>query len=270
MKALYIGDVVGKSGRKAVLDHLPRLRDEMGLDFVAVNGENAAHGFGITGAICEQFFDAGADVVTTGNHAWDQREIVDYIEREPRLLRPLNYPEGTPGQGMGEYATAGGKRVVVIQAMGRLFMDPLDDPFAAVSRALLNKTLGETVDFVLIDIHAEATSEKMAMGHHFDGRASLVAGTHSHIPTADAQILPGGTAYQTDVGMCGDYNSVIGMTHGPAIERFITKMPKQRLEPASGEATFCAVFVETDDATGLAQTVMPIRIGGRLMSSVHT
>ena len=149
MKVLYIGDVVGKSGRKAVLDHMPRLRDELALDFVVVNGENAAHGFGITGAICEQFFDAGADVITTGNHAWDQREIIDYIDKEPRLLRPINYPEGTPGQGMGEYKTSDGKKVVVIQAMGRLFMDPLDDPFAAVTRAMLNKKIGQTVDFVI-------------------------------------------------------------------------------------------------------------------------
>jgi len=265
MKVLYIGDVVGKSGRKVVLDHLPRLRDELSLDFAIVNGENAAHGFGVTGAICDQFFDAGADVVVTGNHAWDQREIIDYIQDEPRLLRPINYPEGTPGQGMGEYQTAEGKTVVVIQAMGRLFMDPLDDPFAAVTRAMLNRKLGDNVDFVMIDIHAEATSEKMAMGQHFDGRVSMVVGTHSHIPTADAQILPGGTAYQTDAGMCGDYNSVIGMTKGPAIERFITKMPKQRLEPALGEGTLCAVYVETDDATGLATTVTPIRLGGRLM-----
>jgi len=265
MKVLYIGDVVGKSGRKAVLDHLPRLRQELSLDFVVVNGENSAHGFGITGAICDQFFEAGVDVITTGNHAWDQREIIDYIETEPRLLRPVNYPEGTPGQGMGVFQCSSGKKVVVIQAMGRLFMDPLDDPFASVSRAMLNKRVGDTVDFVLIDIHAEATSEKMAMGHFFDGRASLVVGSHSHIPTADAQILPGGTAYQTDAGMCGDYNSVIGMTKGPAIERFTTKMPKQRLEPASGEGTLCAVYVESDDATGLATQVTPVRVGGRLM-----
>ena len=270
MKVLYIGDVVGKSGRKVVLDHLPRLRDELSLDFAIVNGENAAHGFGITGAICEQFFDAGADVITTGNHAWDQREIIDYIGTEPRLLRPINYPEGTPGQGMGEYQTADGKKVIVIQAMGRLFMDPLDDPFASVTRAMLNKKLGENVDFVMVDIHAEATSEKMAMGHHVDGRASMVVGTHSHIPTADAQILPGGTAYQTDAGMCGDYNSVIGMTVGPAIGRFTSKMPTQRLEPAAGEGTLCAVFVETDDATGLATTISPVRVGGRLREVMPT
>ena len=264
MKVVYIGDVVGKSGRKAVQDHLPRIQDALAPDFVVLNGENAAHGFGITQAICEQFFALGIDVVTTGNHAWDQREIIDYIKDEPRLLRPLNYPEGTPGQGVGVYEAKGGQKVCVMQVMGRLFMDPLDDPFAAVQRALLNKTLGEKVDFIMIDVHAEATSEKMAIAQNFDGQASLVAGTHSHIPTADAQVLPKGTAYQTDVGMCGDYNSVIGMTPGPAIGRFVSKVKGERLQPATGEGTLCAVLVETDDATGLATRIAPIRLGGRL------
>jgi len=265
MKVLYIGDVVGKSGRKAVHEHLPRLRDELALDFVVVNGENAAHGFGITGAICEKFFEIGVDVVVTGNHAWDQREIIDYIQNEPRLLRPVNYPEGTPGRGFGVFETRGGKKAMVIQAMGRLFMDPLDDPFAGIQRTLLNKKLGENVDFILVDIHAEATSEKMAVGQHFNGQVSMVVGTHSHIPTADAQILPGGTAYQTDAGMCGDYDSVIGMTKAPAIGRFITKVRGERLTPATGEGTLCAVFVETNDATGLATRISPVRVGGRLI-----
>jgi len=265
MKVLYIGDVVGKSGRKAVHEHLPRLRDELALDFVVVNGENAAHGFGITGAICEKFFEIGVDVVVTGNPAWDQREIIDYIQNEPRLLRPVNYPEGTPGRGFGVFETRGGKKAMVIQAMGRLFMDPLDDPFAGIQRTLLNKKLGENVDFILVDIHAEATSEKMAVGQHFNGQVSMVVGTHSHIPTADAQILPGGTAYQTDAGMCGDYDSVIGMTKAPAIGRFITKVRGERLTPATGEGTLCAVFVETNDATGLASRISPVRVGGRLI-----
>lgn len=265
MKVLYIGDVLGKSGRKAVIDHLPRLQDQLGLDFVIVNAENAAHGFGVTGAICETFFELGVDVITTGNHAWDQREIIDYIQTEPRLLRPVNYPEGTPGKGVGVYEAKNGQSVCVIQAMGRLFMDPLDDPFAGIQRALLNKKLGQKTDFIMIDIHAEATSEKMAIGQHFDGQASMVVGTHSHIPTADAQILPGGTAYQTDAGMCGDYDSVIGMTKAPAIGRFLSKMRGERLAPASGEATLCAVYVESDDTTGLAKTVSPVRVGGRLI-----
>jgi len=265
MKVLYIGDVVGKSGRKAVEAYLPRLREELCVDFVVLTGENAAHGFGITGAICDAFFAMGVDVVTTGNHAWDQREIIDYMQNEPRLLRPINYPEGTPGRGAGVFETAGGKKALVIQAMGRLFMDPLDDPFAGVQRALLNKKLGENVDFIFVDIHAEATSEKMAIGQHFDGQVSMVVGTHSHIPTGDAQILSNGTAYQTDAGMCGDYDSVIGMTKGPSIGRFITKVRGERLTPATGEGTLCAVYVETDDATGLAKTISPVRLGGRLI-----
>ena len=268
MKVLYIGDVVGKSGRKAVAEHLPRLHDQLALDFTVVNGENSAHGFGITSGICDQFFDMGVDVITTGNHAWDQGDIIDYIKTEPRLLRPVNYPEGTPGQGVGIYEAKNGQKVCVIQAMGRLFMDPLDDPFQGIQRALLNKTLGEKVDFTLIDIHAEATSEKMAVGQHFDGQASMVVGTHSHIPTADAQILPNGTGYQTDAGMTGDYDSVIGMTKGPAIGRFTSKMRGERLSPAMGEGTLCAVFVETDDATGLAKTISPVRVGGRLIEVI--
>lgn len=268
MKVLYIGDVLGKSGRKAVETYLPRLREELQLDFVILNGENAAHGFGITGPLCEVFFELGVDVITTGNHAWDQREIVDYIQDEPRLLRPANYPEGTPGRGVGIYEAKNGKKVCVIQVMGRLFMDPLDDPFAAVQRALLNKRLGETVDFIMIDVHAEATSEKMAIAQHFDGQATMVVGTHSHIPTADAQIFDRGTAYQTDAGMSGDYNSVIGMTPGPAIGRFMSKMRGERLEPATGEGTLCAVYVESDDATGLATRISPVRLGGRLQEQM--
>lgn len=268
MKVLYIGDVVGKSGRKAVQDHLPRLIEELALDFVILNGENSAHGFGITGSICDSFFELGVDVITTGNHAWDQREIIEYIDKEPRLLRPVNYPEGTPGQGYGVFETRGGKKALVIQAMGRLFMDPLDDPFQGVQRAMLNKKLGGNVDFAFVDIHAEATSEKMAMGQHLDGTVSMVVGTHSHIPTADAQILPQGTAYQTDAGMCGDYDSVIGMTKGPAIGRFISKMRGERLTPAVGEGTLCAVYVETNDVTCLATTISPVRVGGRLIEVV--
>jgi len=264
MRLLYCGDVVGRAGRRAVCAQIPQLRRHLELDFVCVNGENAAHGFGITPEMCDEFLNAGVDVVTTGNHAWDKREIIDYIDREDRLLRPLNYPEGTPGLGANVYDLDDGRRVMVMQVMGRLFMDPLDDPFAAAERALRNHRLGHSVDFILTDIHAEATSEKMAMGHMLDGRVTLVAGTHSHVPTADAQILPGGTAYISDVGMCGDYDSVIGMEKTTAIARFVTKLPTARLEPADGSATLCGVFVETDDATGLARHVAPLRIGGRL------
>lgn len=264
MNVLFIGDVVGKSGRQAIETHLADLREKLKLDFVVVNAENAAHGFGLTGAICDRLFELGVDVITTGNHVWDQREIVDYIVNEPRLLRPINYPEGTPGAGSGIFESKLGKKVLVIHPMGRLYMEALDDPFAAIERAFLNMRLGENVDFVLVDIHAEATSEKMAVGHRVDGRASMVVGTHSHVPTADAQILPAGTAYQTDAGMCGDYNSVIGMQKEAAIDRFISKMRGTRLEPATGEGTLCGVFVESDDVTGLAKRVTPVRVGGRL------
>ncbi len=257
MKLVYFGDVVGKAGRTVLLEVLPGLIDRLSPDFVIVNGENAAHGFGITGSICEKFFDAGVDVITTGNHAWDQREIIEYIKTEPRLLRPLNYPENTPGQGSGVFEARDGSNVLVAQVMGRLFMDPLDDPFAAVDKSLKGAALG-------VDIHAEATSEKMSMGHYLDGRASMVVGTHSHVPTADAQILPGGTAYQTDIGMCGDYNSVIGMKKEAAIGRFLKTMPSERLEPAEEAGTACSIYLETDDATGLAKRVEPLRLGGRL------
>jgi hypothetical protein len=264
MRILYCGDIVGRSGRDVVIEHLPRLREQLGLDFVAVNGENAAGGFGITEAICKDVYAAGADVILLGNHSWDQREIVAYIDGDPRLLRPVNYPPGTPGRGMAVFATRKGKKVMVVQVMGRLFMDPLDDPFPALDKAFAQHRLGSGIDCVLVDVHAEATSEKMAIGHFCDGRASLVAGTHTHVPTADAQLLPGGTAYISDVGMCGDYDSVIGMKKESPIERFRRKMPTERMAAADGPATLCAVFVETDDRTGLARRVEPVRIGGRL------
>ncbi len=264
MKLLFCGDVLGKTGRAAIARYLPDLRRDLDLDFVIVNGENAAHGFGITEGICQAFYEAGADVITTGNHVWDQRDIMNYIDGDPRLLRPLNYPPGTPGAGSGVYETTGGRKVMVVHPMGRLFMEPTDDPFAAAERALKDIRLGHGADAIVIDIHAEATSEKMAFGHAFDGRVSLVVGSHSHVPTADSQILPGGTAYQTDAGMCGDYDSVIGMGKKTAVARFTSKVPKERLEPAVEEATLCAVYLETDDATGLASHVAPLRMGGRL------
>jgi metallophosphoesterase (TIGR00282 family) len=262
MRLLLCGDVVGRPGREVVMAQMPRLRRELALDFVIVNGENAAHGFGITDKICLELYECGVDVITTGNHAWDRREIIPYIATDERLLRPLNYPPGTPGNGVCAKALADGRRVVVINAMARLFMDAIDDPFRAVDAALAAHPLG-AFDAVVIDFHGEATSEKMAMGHFADGRVSLVVGTHSHVPTADAQILPKGTAYQTDAGMCGDYDSVIGMQKEAAIARFVTKLPV-RLEVAEGEATLCGVFIETDDGTGLARRVAPLRLGGRL------
>lgn len=267
MKLLFLGDIVGRAARDAIVSDLPGLRADLGADFVVVNGENAAGGFGITAQICEEFFDAGVDVVTLGNHAWDQREALVHIERESRLIRPVNFPKGTPGRGAGLFETATGERILVINAMGRVFMDALDDPFAAVERELDACPLGEVADAILVDFHGEATSEKMAMGHFCDGRASLVVGTHSHVPTADAQILPGGTAYQTDAGMCGDYNSVIGMEKDEPLNRFLSKIPSGRFQPALGPATLCGVFIETD-AKGLASRIEPVRIGGRLKRSL--
>lgn len=268
MRLLYCGDVLGRSGREAVQEHVPALREKLKLDFVVINGENAAHGFGITGKLCAEFFESGVDVITLGNHAWDQKEIISFIDGEPRLLRPRNYPAGTPGRGANVYSAANGKKLMVVQVMGRLFMDPLDDPFPSVEAELSRYPLGASVQAIIVDVHAEASSEKMAMGHFADGRASLVVGSHSHIPTADAQILPKGTAYQTDAGMCGDYDSVIGMKKEPAILKFTRKLPGEKLSPAEGPGTLCGVFVETDDRTGLAKRVEPVRVGGRLAQTI--
>ncbi len=264
MRLLICGDVVGRAGRKVLCDNLPDLRRRLALDFVVVNGENAAGGYGITGKICEAFYAAGADAITTGNHVWDQSETLAYIQRDTRLLRPNNFPSDTPGRGVGAFATKDGRRVVVMHAMTRLYMDALDCPFVSIDRQLDVHRLGENADAILVDIHGEATSEKMSMGHFCDGRVSAVLGTHSHIPTADAQILPGGTAYQTDLGMCGDYDSVIGMKKEEAVKRFVTKLRQERLVAAEGEATLCAAMVETDDKTGLATHIAPLRMGGRL------
>jgi metallophosphoesterase (TIGR00282 family) len=263
MRLLFIGDVVGRSGRAVVLEHLPALRRDWALDFVIVNGENSAGGFGITETICNDLLNAGADCVTLGNHAFDQREALVFIERQPRLLRPANYPPGTPGRGAYLYEGVNGHRVLVMNVMGRSFMDPMDDPFAAVDRELAACPLGSGCDAFILDHHAETTSEKQAMGHHCDGRASLVVGTHTHIPTADHQILPGGTGYLTDAGMTGDYDSVIGMEKEEPVRRFIQKTPGVRFEPASGPATLCGLAVEIG-ANGFPTRIAPVRIGGRL------
>jgi len=264
MRILFIGDIVGRSGRAVVLAHLPGLIRDWKLDFVAINGENAAGGFGITEAIYQELVDAGVDVITGGNHSWDQKEALVFIERAPRLIRPINFPPGTPGRGAALVEARGGARVLVVNAMGRIFMDPLDDPFAAVDRELAACPLRAAAETVIVDIHAEATSEKQAMGHYCDGRASLVVGTHTHVPTADHQILPQGTAFVSDLGMTGDYDSVIGMDKGEPLTRFLRKIPAARFEPAMGEATLCALTVETDDASGLARRVAAVRLGGRL------
>lgn len=264
MKILFLGDVVGRSGRNAVCERLPYLRSRLEADFVIVNGENSAGGFGITEQIFQDLRDAGADVVTTGNHVWDQREALVFIARHDRLLRPLNYPAGTPGAGAGLYRAANGADVLVINVMGRIFMDPLDDPFQAVEDQLTACPLKQGADAIFVDLHAEASSEKQALGAAFDGRVTAVIGTHTHVPTADARVLPGGAAFMTDAGMCGDYNSIIGMEKNEPLRRFLTRIPSGRFSPAPGPATICGVLIETDDATGLAASITPVREGAPL------
>ena len=268
MRILFIGDVVGRSGRTVVGDRLPGLVRDWKLDFVIVNGENAAGCFGITEAIYQELLDAGADAITLGNHAWDQKEALVFIERAPKLVRPINYPAGTPGRGAALVEAKNGARVLVVNAMGRIFMEPLEDPFTAVDRELMACPLHSGADAIIVDMHAEATSEKQAMGYFCDGRASLVVCTHTHAPTADQRILNGGTAFISDVGMTGDYDSVIGMAKEEPLQRFLRRVPSSRFEPATGPATLCALAVETDPATGLAQRVAAVRAGGCLQPVV--
>jgi hypothetical protein len=270
MRLGFFGDVVGRAGRQAVAEHLPRVRAELDLDFVIVNGENAAGGFGITASTAQDIFDAGADCITLGNHSWDQPEALVYIEREQRLLRPYNYPQTLqiPGRGAQLFTTPRGQRVFVIQIHGSAFMESLDDPIQGVQRAIEEAPLRQVADAVIVEMHAEATAEKYIMGHYCDGRVTLVVGAHTHVPTADAQILPGGTAYMTDAGMCGDYDSVIGMKKAPLVQRASTRLPTERKSPAEGPATLCGVFVESDDTTGLALSIAPIRVGGRLQRTM--
>jgi metallophosphoesterase (TIGR00282 family) len=264
MRLLFIGDIVGRSGRAIVQDKLPGLVRDWKLDLVVINGENSAGGFGITETIYHELVDAGADAITLGNHSWDQREALVFIDRVPRLIRPANYPKGTPGRGAALVEAKNGKRVLVINVMGRIFMDPLDDPFAAVERELAACPLGEAADAIVVDVHCEASSEKQAMGYFCDGRASLVVGTHTHVPTSDQRIMRGGTAFMTDAGMTGDYDSVIGMVKDEPLNRFLRKIPGSKFEPAAGAATLSGVAVETDDKTGLAVKVSAVRIGGLL------
>lgn len=264
MRMLFLGDVVGRAGRRAAVEAIPRLRLRYDLDFLVINGENAAGGFGITEEIFEELIDAGADCVTLGNHAFDQKDTLVYIGRQDRLLRPLNYPKGTPGRGAGLYKARNGADVLVINAMGRVFMTELDCPFRALDNELTACPLKKGADAVLIDFHAEATSEKQALAYFLDGRVSCVVGTHTHAPTSDERVLPGGTAYMSDAGMCGDYNSVLGMDTEEPVNRFITKIPKSRFEPASGPATVCGLAIDIDDATGLARWAHGVRLGGVL------
>lgn len=266
MRLAFFGDIVGKAGRTALTERLADIRAALELDFVVANAENAAGGFGLTEKIAQDLLDSGVDCITLGNHSWDQREMLIHIEREDRIIRPFNYPQGLeiPGRGAQLFTLPDGRRVYVVQIHGRLFMDALDDPFQGVLRALEAAPLGVAADAVIVEMHAEASSEKAAMGHFLDGQVSLVVGAHTHVPTADAQILPGGTAYQTDAGMCGDYDSVIGMKKDIILQRMVTRLPAPRMEPAEGDGTICGVYLETDDRTGLALRIEPIRAGGRL------
>jgi 2',3'-cyclic-nucleotide 2'-phosphodiesterase len=268
MQILFLGDVMGRAGRQAVTDRLPGLRADWRLDMVVVNAENASSGAGLTPDHARAILAAGADVITLGDHAFDQKNMLSYIETEPRVLRPLNYAKGAPGRGHGVFEVSRGRKVLVAQVLGQVFMKrPFDDPFSAVDAVLRAHPRGGMVQASLIDMHCEATSEKMPMGHWCDGRASMVVGTHTHVATADAMILSGGTAYQTDAGMCGDYNSVIGMDKAEPLRRFITGMSKDRFTPAEGEATLAGLYVETDDRTGQATRVVMVRQGGLLQQS---
>jgi metallophosphoesterase (TIGR00282 family) len=268
MKLLFLGDIVGRAGRSAVIEALPGLRDELKLDFVVVNAENAAAGFGLTAAIADELFAAGADVITLGDHAFDQKEMLAHVDKDPRILRPLNIANPAPGRGVGVFEATRGRRVLVAAALGRIFMkQPFGDPFSALDAALKAAPLGGGVDAVIVEIHAEATSEKAGVGYWLDGRASLVVGCHTHVPTSDARILPKGTAFQSDAGMCGDYDSVIGMEKDEPLRRFVTGMGKGRFVPATGAGTLSGVVVETDDRTGLAKRIAMVRQGGRLQQA---
>ncbi|MBC2837132.1 TIGR00282 family metallophosphoesterase [Paragemmobacter straminiformis] len=265
MRILFLGDVMGRSGRAAIAERLAALRAEWGLDFVVVNGENASSGAGLTPEHARAILQAGADCITLGDHAFDQKDMLSFIETEPRIVRPLNFSKVAPGKGFRIFDATQGRKVLVAQVLGQVFMKrPFDDPFSAIETVLKTHALGASVQAAVVDVHAEATSEKMAMGHWCDGQASLVVGTHTHVPTGDAMILKGGTAYLTDAGMCGDYDSVIGMEKMEPLRRFITGMAKARFEPANGPATLSGVYVETDDRSGKALKVRMIRVGGRL------
>jgi metallophosphoesterase (TIGR00282 family) len=265
MKILFFGDIMGRSGRDGLAKHLPGLKARLKPDVIIANAENSAAGFGVTDKLAKEFFALGIDCLTTGNHIWGQKELVGTIDREPRLLRPLNYPDGTPGRGAYLHALPNGKKILIVNVMARLFMEPvLDDPFATMEKLLTQYRLGQNAHAIFVDFHGETTSEKMAFGHVFDGRVSAVVGTHTHIPTADELILPRGTAYMTDAGMCGDYDSVIGKKKELSIWKFTRKIPGERMVPAEGEATVCGALITLDDATGLAVAIEPVRVGGRL------
>ena len=265
MRILMVGDVFGAAGRKVVASWIPHLQERLKIDFTIANGENATHGAGITPAHADRLFECGIDVITLGNHAFDERQILLHLEREPRILRPLNIARTPPGAGHRVFEAPGGQTILVMNALGQRNMEPaFGNPFTVVDDVLEAHPLGRAVSATVVDFHAEVTSEKCAMGAWCDGRASLVVGTHTHIPTADARILPGGTAYMTDVGMCGCYDSVIGMDKPEPVRRFASGLRVERPHPATGDPTLCAIFVETDDNSGLATRTAPVRVGGLL------
>ncbi|MEM6811851.1 MAG: TIGR00282 family metallophosphoesterase [Pseudomonadota bacterium] len=267
MRILFIGDIYGRSGREAVAKHLPILQEKLSPDIVIANGENSAHGIGITEKICAELYELGVDVITLGNHSWDQREIFSYIQRDKNLLRPLNYPEGTPGQGYVIHQAQNGQKILIMNAMGRVFMDPLDDPFTLTGKIVNQHKIGQKVDAIFVDFHAETTSESMSFAHYLDGKVSAIVGTHTHIPTADAQIFDQGTGFQCDAGMTGNYNSVIGVKPNVPIHRFTKRTPTDRKQPAEGEGTLCGTLIETGE-NGLCKNIAPVRVGPRLQNSV--
>ncbi|MGN7869880.1 TIGR00282 family metallophosphoesterase [Paracoccus sp. 22332] len=268
MRILFLGDVMGRAGRRAIVERLAPLRARLKADLVVVNAENASGGRGCTAGHAQLLLESGADCLTLGDHAFDQKDMLAFIDREPRIVRPLNFAKEAPGRGSAIISDARGRKLLVTQALGQVFMSrPYDDPFSALDAVLRAHPPGGMVQASLVDIHAEATSEKMATGHFCDGRASAVLGTHTHVPTADAQILPRGTAFQSDAGMCGDYDSVIGMDKTEPLRRFITGMTRDRFTPAEGEATLCGALIVTDDRTGRASAIDAVRDGGRLAQS---
>lgn len=268
MKLLFIGDIYGRSGRDAVAKHLPNLKESLQPDITVINGENAAHGRGITIKQCEALFDMGVDCITTGNHAWGQREIIPYFDREKRLIRPDNYPAGAYGNGSYELQLPDGRKALIVNVMCRVFMDSIDCPFQAIDKILNAARLGQNYAAIFVDLHGEASSEKMAFGHYVDGRVSGVIGTHTHIPTADNHVMVDGTAYMSDAGMTGDYDSVIGAKKHIPVHRFTKKTPCAHMEPADGEATMCGAVIDIDDNTGLARSIQRLRIGGVLSQEI--
>ena len=268
MKILFLGDVVGRSGRSAVTKHLPSLIKKNLIDFSIVNAENATSGMGLSAKHAKEILEIGANCITLGDHAFDQKDMLQFIEQEDRILRPLNFSKSAPGKGSKIYADKRGRKILVSQVLGQVFMKrPFDDPFSEIDGLLRKNILGGAVQASFVDVHCEATSEKMALGHFCDGRVSAVIGTHTHVPTSDTMILPKGTAYQTDAGMCGSFNSVIGMDKAEPLRRFVTGMSKERFKPAEDEGTLCGAIIETDDKSGLAESIKMLRLGGRLEST---